>query len=300
MRVVISGSQGFVGRHLLARLGDGCEVLALGRTPTGDPGPGRYHQFELDDPVTLLPRDWRGLPFTLVHLAWDTSRPRSFDAYARHVRAVAGLLDHWGPQGLERVVMAGTAEEYGRRSGRLAEDQEPVGPLTPYGWGKRASRELLTNWSAVTGAPVVWLRPFIVYGPGQVGEMALPYALRQARRGLPADLSGGDQLRDFVYVADVVDAVLRALRVDAPGCHEFNIGTGEGARLRDVLEYMADLCGARHLFRFGVRPYRPGEPMEQVADRERALRVLGWAPTVSWRDGVRRAVAAGEGYRWTA
>jgi nucleoside-diphosphate-sugar epimerase len=303
MRVVLTGSRGFIGSRLLRRLWEeGVDVLGVGwrEGPARGPWGSRYHRCDRADPGSFLPPDLAGEPFTLVHLAWDTSRPAACGPHAEQVGWLAQWCDFWAGRGLGAVVMPGTAEEYGQRGGVVREDDPPEGRLSAYAWGKAAARTLLQGVAA-GGLPVVWLRPFLVYGPGQTGPMAVPYAVRQALAGQPADFSDGLQRRDFVYVDDVVEAFVAAVRRPAAGFRVLNLGTGQAVAVREVLAWLGELCGAGPRFRFGVLPRRDGEPDLQVADTTRAEQVLGWRATVGWREGVRRLVEALRGpCAWTA
>ena len=120
--------------------------------------------------------------------------------------------------------------------------------------------------------------------------MAVPYAIRQALDGLPAEFSDGVQRRDFVHVDDVAEAFRAALRVLSPGFTAVNVGTGKGTALRAVLELIGELTGAGKRFHFGARPRRSGEPLLQVAATDHAATVLGWRAKVDWADGVCRLV----------
>lgn len=269
--VVVTGSRGFIGRHVVRLLARDGDVIGAARS---------------DDPAELLPAEYHDRPFTLVHLAWDTTRSPRYGSHSECVGWLARLLDHWTGRGLRAVVAAGTAEEYGQRPGVLNEDDPPVGRLTAYGWGKAAARTLLQSW-ADGDRSAVWLRPFVVYGPGQGGNMAVPYAVRQALAGLPAELSDGAQRRDFVHVEDVAEAFRAAVRGRPAGFTTVNVGTGEGTPVRSVLERVGELLGATGRFRFGAIPRRAGEPLLQVASTDRAAAVLGWRAKVHWADGVR-------------
>ena len=291
MTIVITGSEGFLGRSVVARLAaDGHTVIAVDRLfHSGPVTPGvTHHQADLEDAALLLPPSWvAGQPFTLLHLAWDMRRYQGYGIQAGQVRQFANLLDFWGGQGLQRLIVMGSAEEFGSRAGLLTESTEPQLPLSPYGWAKRAARDLAASWSARAGHSVVWLRPFIMYGPGQKGDMVIPFALESARLKKSAQMTDGLQQRDFVFIDDVVDAVVRAVLWMGNGFQAFNLGRGEGVRVADIVMAIARHYQAEALFELGARSRRPGEPDIQIADNRMARELLGWNPAVDWREGLR-------------
>src|SRR2546429_167434 len=125
------------------------------------------------------------------------------------------------PGGLMRVVIVGSQGFIGRhlvRRFRRGGADVPRGGTRP-GPPEGAARELLRAWALAAGAPALWLRPFVVYGPGQTGSMVLPYAVAQAQAGQPARFSDGEQRRDFVYVDDVAEAFFAAAARAPAGFH---------------------------------------------------------------------------------
>jgi nucleoside-diphosphate-sugar epimerase len=293
MQVVLTGSRGFIGSQVAALLevGGTRPVRVSAQAPTGAVGP-TIHCCDPADYRTLLPTAVVGQPFVLVHLAWASGRPRDFAAHVRQLDWLARLCDGWVGHGLSGIVVAGSAEEYGMRGGRLKEDDASQGRLSPYGWAKKATRELLANVAA-GGLPVVWLRPFLVYGEGQTGDgMVVPYAIRQALAGLPANFTDGRQRRDFIHVTDVARAFVGAVEGvrngQLSGWHCCNLGTGQGTAVRTVLERIGTSLGAGNRFRFGVIPRRPTEPEEQVADNREAARILGWQASIGVDEGLER------------
>lgn len=295
-RVAITGGLGFIGSRLAKKLAsEEFDVLAVDalESQITTSGNVRFHRSDLSDPSDLLPAGlWADKPFTLIHLAWDTARTPSFSTHAWHVGTVAKLLEYWETRGLDRLIVAGSAEEYGQREGMLGEEDSPAGQLTPYGWGKRAAHLLTYTWQQRTRIPTIWIRPFIVYGPGQQGTMLIPYAINQALTHQPAQFSDGLQRRDFVHIDDVIAAFLAGARLQLAGFQTVNIGSGKAVPIRDVLEYLATLMNAQHLFEFGAIPRRKGEPAIQVANTEHARQVLHWKASIGWQEGLQTLSAA--------
>lgn len=281
-RIVVTGAAGFIGRRVVARLAVGADVIAIDRAadPGGWPKGVEYRQLDLDREMPAFKRIW-----ILVHLAWSLDRANAA-AQRESLQAFARLL---GQAGLAGVVGLGSAEEYGEREGRLRENMAPGAKLSAYGQAKHAAGKALEAWARGAGRKAVWLRPFVVYGPGQGGNMAIPYALCCARERIPGEFSEGLQFRDFVHVDDVADGIAAAalalptLKSAFAAC---NLARGEPVRLRDVLERIADQTNARELFRFGARPMRPGEPQEQYADVDEAAELFGWRAKIPWEQGV--------------
>ncbi len=295
MMIVVTGSEGFLGRRVVDRLAAaGDLVVAVDRLFHSGPVRDRvvHHQSDLEDPALLLPPGTHpNTPFVLIHLAWDMRRYQGYGIQAGQVRQFANLLDFWGQHGLQRAVVMGSAEEYGGSAGILSETSPPRFPLSPYGWAKRAARDLAVSWCERTGRPVTWLRPFIMYGPGQKGDMVIPFAIESAQLRRTAEMTDGLQQRDFVYIDDVADAVALAALREVGGWSEFNLGRGEGVRVADMVRAIAAHFRADDCFHLGARPRRPNEPDVQVADCTKARTLLGWKADVSWQNGLERTLS---------
>ena len=294
MTVIVTGAGGFIGRAVVRALSEvGRSVLATDRVEGNDAQEAAYIRADLADQaalVRLFERAGRGA--VLVHLAWEMRRHQGFAVQGACVSLTAQLLDAAAEHGVARVIGLGSADEYGAASGVIREDVAPMQPFSPYGWAKRAARDLAAAWRARNGIPVIWLRPFIVYGPGQRGDLMIPYAIEQARSRRPADFTDGEQRRDFVYIDDLAAAVRAAVDAPLSDFNEFNIGRGEPVCVRDVLTEIARHFGVESLFHLGARPRRPGEADEFVADITAARSRLAWEPRVSWREGISRACAS--------
>jgi nucleoside-diphosphate-sugar epimerase len=279
----VTGAAGFIGRRVVARLaGLGARVSGVDRVlkPADWPPGAEYVPWDLG----------KGLPavaagFVLVHLAWNMDRA---DPEAQS-GSTADFVRLLGTPGLQGVVGMGSAEEYGRLSGCLAEGRAPGPGLSAYGKAKNEACRALETWTRAPGRRAFWLRPFIVYGPGQGGRMAIPYALQCAKERKPAEFSEGLQRRDFVHVDDVADGIVQAalrLQDTVDPFSVCNLGCGEPIQLRNVLDRIAQNTQAQEFFHFGARPMRAGEPMEQYADVSAAKTLLGWSARISWKAGM--------------
>lgn len=281
---IVTGAGGFIGRRCLAHLREaGHEVVGVDRVP----GPGVDVVSDLSDAAAL--RSMAGDEVGLIHLAWDLRRESAtFESQSAQVSLLARCLEAvpW-----RQVIGIGSAEEYGLLGGTIRESDPPEYPLTPYGWAKRAAHDLVASWSDRTQTPALWLRPFLVYGEGQGGNMAIPYAVRQARAGAVAEFSDGLQQRDFIHVDDVAAAVVRAAERNRNGFRAINLGRGEAVPLRSVLEEIGRSLNALDRFRFGALLRRTGEPEVQVANVSWAALLLGWQAVIPWREGIARLCA---------
>ncbi len=283
--VILTGASGFIGQHLMRRLKKQriCFMTMDIRT------------IEDRDAPSVCVRAVDGTLFdfsdlkncTLVHLAWCPPLRDSTWPHAQQLNLLAKLMDAHGDS-IDRIIALGSAEEYGSRCGRLEEPEAVNIALSPYGWGKRAAQMLVETWCEVNDKSALWLRPFIVYGEGQQGNMAIPYAVGQALRREVADFSAGTQQRDFIHVDDIARAIGLAVTKPWKGFNIANLGTGVGTRLRDVLEQIAVLFDVAGSFRFGVRSMRPGEPEVQIAAINRAESLLGFTAQIRLDQGLRR------------
>jgi UDP-glucose 4-epimerase len=163
--------------------------------------------------------------------------------------------------------------------GRPLTEDDPLGSLDSYASTKAAADLMLRAAASASGRTLTVLRPFSFSGLYDGGNRLFPSLLRAAARGLPFPMSPGCQIRDYCAVQDVA-AALRCLlrRSPASAIEIFNIGSGAGVPLAELIQHVCRALDLRVDIRFGERPYAPHEPMHLVADITRARRELGWQP----------------------
>ncbi len=137
------------------------------------------------------------------------------------------------------------------------------------------------------GWPILGAMIFQAFGPGQPQSALIPAALAAARAGEDFPMTGGEQRKDWIYVADVAEGLARlAVVVGLDAGITVELGTGHGTRTRDVVQQIYALVGRGGRPRPGLLPDRPGEDVAQIADQARTLALLAWQPTYTLSQGL--------------
>ena len=306
-RTLVLGASGFVGRWVARALSlVGADVsLAVRNTATIEHLASAYglhgtvHQIDVSDATALaaLVKEIRpAVTFNLVGYGVDRSEQNETDGWRinaelveRLCRVVAEGRDlSWPGPGLVHV---GSALEYGVAGGDLAEDSVPR-PRTWYGKTKLAGTEALTRCSMSLGIPTLTARLFTVYGPGENAGRLLPSLVHAADTNTTVELTAGTQQRDFTYVQDVAEGLLRLALVQTEPGDVVNLATGKLASVRDFAEIAARIL---HLpstsLRFGERPTRPEEMAHDDVAIHRLRKLTGGVPQTGIAEGVRQTLA---------
>lgn len=299
-RVLVLGASGFIGHWLTRRLADAGADLTAGVRNTHAlddlPGAVTVSKIDLLDFAAVTDLITRVSPAVIFNLSGYGIDPRErSEDMARLINAELPplllramrhtTLPAWRGQ---RVVHAGSALEYGTCGGDFAETSQ-ARPTTLYGRTKLAGAVGLLNESAASGLASVTARLFTVYGPGEHAGRLLPSLLEAARTGAPIDLTAGTQQRDFTYVEDVVEGLLRLGTVWTSSAGLVNVATGELFTVRHFIETAAQILGIRSdNLNFGALPTR-NEEMEHDPVTIRKLKDLtAWAPSTTLAQGIRR------------
>ena len=232
----------------------------------------------------------------VAHLAALASVPRAeLDPETAARVNVGGTLVVLGEArraGVSALVYASSCSVYGDGGERPIAESAPLKPRSVYAVTKLAGERHVLLHHRTGGPPAIALRFFNVYGPGQPADSPYSGVLArfsaQALAGERSEIHGdGGQTRDFVFVADVVDALVLALEGASgePGGHVLNVGTGRSASVREIWRLVADAAGAAPAPTFG--PVRAGDMRHAAADTRRAAELLGFRARVPLREGIR-------------
>jgi UDP-glucose 4-epimerase len=297
--VLVTGAGGFIGGCLVRRLlasGSGVHVLLQGEIPWRLRGLAErvtVHRGDVRDAAGVSGVVSRVAPRVVFHLAAHGAYESQSDARAifetnligsQHVFAASAAA------GVELVVNAGSSSEYGFKREPMRETDR-LEPGSLYAAAKAAQTHLGTVMARRGPTAVVTLRLFSVYGPWEEPTRLMPTLLRRARAGLPLEMAAPDTAHDFVYVEDVLDALVDVERLRGLSGHVFNLGTGVQSTLRDVVAAVQETVGGRSEVRWGAMPARRWDTDRWQADVSRARGVLGWSARHTLRQGLARMAA---------
>jgi UDP-glucose 4-epimerase len=287
--VLVTGAAGFIGSALCARLkSQGIRVHGVTRSPDREEGSvtrwWRGDLSELSD-VQRIVSEVR--PDRIVHLASHVAGAPDVDLVLPTLRSnllsTVNLLLAANEAGCRRIVTTGTMVE---------PDFDAAGSVanSPYAMSKWASSSYSRMFHALYDLPLLNLRVFMVYGPGQRDlRKLIPHVILSLVKGERPRLTSGVWPIDWIYIDDVVEAFLAALVAPSADGGTFDVGSGSLVPIRDVVIRLVNLVGSDVAPEFGSLPDRPFE-RSRVADLEPARRVLGWEPATPLDEGLRRTV----------
>jgi nucleoside-diphosphate-sugar epimerase len=266
MTVLLTGATGFVGRQVLRALGDRripvCAVIRAGSQ-------GRLVEAQAVESIvtthdlfaehaTWWAQVCKGID-TVIHAAWF-AEPGSYLQSPKNSECLAGTLrfaEGAVQAGVRRFVGIGTCLEYDLSKGALS-IQTRLRPSTPYAEAKAAAFTVLSERLFQRGVAFAWCRLFYLYGEGEDQRRLVPYLRQQLKAGEPAELTAGNQIRDYLDVREAGRMIVDAALGNVLG--PVNVCSGVPVTVRELAERIADEYGRRDLLRFGARADNPADP----------------------------------------
>lgn len=303
MRALVTGGAGFLGSHLCDRLlRDGHEVIALDNLFTGTKRNiahllGRadfeFVRHDVVQPV-LVEVDWifnLACPASPVHYQYNPVKTVK--------TSVMGALNMLGlaKRVRARILQASTSEVYGDPAEHPQKETywgnvNPIGPRSCYDEGKRVAETLMMDYHRQNKVDTRIIRIFNTYGPRMAvgdGRVVSNFVV-QALRGETLTIYGdGSQTRCFCFVDDLIDGMVRLMSYTGSNAHEpVNVGSTEERSMNDLVSALGEVIGRRLTVE---RRALPGDdPVRRRPDTSRAIERLGWSPTTSLTDGLRKTV----------
>lgn len=285
--VLVTGANGFLGRHLLDRLAgaEGVSVHAVSRSlPQDEHGrSAAIHWQQLDladaDRVRAVVREIA--PAVIYHLASDNQGGREAGlipaSFRNDVQTTINVLMAAEELGCKRLVLPASLE-----------DREAV-PVSPYAAAKMTCRLYGQLFHSLYGLPVVFLRPFMTYGPGQKPYKLIPFAIRALLNGQSPAISSGARLVDWIYVDDVIEGFVRAAAAPNAAGSTIDLGSGVLVSVREAVEKASSMISSSASATFEGASTR-GREIVRAAEMGPAKELLGWEPRTTLDEGLRRTI----------
>ena len=301
-RVLVTGGGGFIGSNLVRSLLDrGDEVRVLDNFSTGNRGNLEGLDIEVVEgelrSYERVHNAVRGAE-VVFHLGALGSVPRSVQdpltSSAVNVEGTLNVLLAARDEGVRRVVFSSSSSVYGMRRDLPVTEETPPDPLSPYGVAKLAAERYCVSFARVYDRfESVVLRYFNVFGPRQSPRSqyaaVIPLFVTNIAEGRPVAINGdGEQSRDFTYVANVVDATVRAADAPAASGEIVNVSAGAPVTVNELADAIGKVVGQPVERTFG--PPRAGDIRASWADGSRAREVLGYEPSIGLEEGLRHTV----------
>lgn len=291
--VLVTGGSGFIGSHCLRPLVvRGYDVHAVFSTREPSPVDGvAWHRADLlkqGEPERIVAEVE---PSHLMHLGWYVTpgdvigAPDNFN----WTQASLALYRHFSDHGGRRIVTSGSSYEYDWQYGYCSEELTPLQPNTVYGTCKRALGDLVTAYAGVMGMSSAWARIFFAYGPREHPDRLASSVIRSLLAEAPAKCSHGEQIRDYLHVQDIADALVAMLDGDVEGA--VNIGSGTPIALKAIVREIGRQLGRPDLIELGAIPARANDAPLVVANVARLQSQVGWQPRIGLEEGIAQTIA---------
>lgn len=291
-KVLVTGATGFLGWHLCTLLVDlGAEVVGVSRSASRTKLPPGVQADAInlnlvDDAIALVERT---RPDYIFHLAGLVTADRSPDLVLPmlfgNLVGTVHVLHAALKVACKRVVQLGSSEEIGSVDG-----ESWIVPTSPYAAAKAAGSSYGRMFNRLYGLPVVIARPFLVYGPRQAGSKLIPYTILSLLRGETPLLTSGGQVRDAIFVTDLVRGILYSALSDAAVGQTLDLGSGVSHSVREIVQVIVELMGSKISPQFDKVPQR-SEEQRHVADIARTREIIAWEPRWQLKDGLRETIA---------
>lgn len=290
-KVLITGSSGFIGTNLLNTLkSQNYDIAVIEHSRITNSTNVTNYIGNICDYSFVEKTILDFQPNKVFHLAAYKNRSSNIEEVSLSIKVnLIGTLNLYQAltkvSVLESIIALGTIDEYGLHNS-LFKESTIENPVSPYGFGKLCGTQLAKFFNRSYNLPVIVLRPTIAYGPFQANDMFIPSLISTLISNRDFKMTAGNQLRDFIYISDLVEVMLLISENQDCKGEIFNIGSGKSLKLKDVAITIARDLKKEHFLKIGSIPYRSNEVMKYITDIDKIKNTFNWSPKVSFNKGI--------------
>jgi UDP-glucose 4-epimerase len=311
--ILITGGAGFVGSHLAEQLVEkGYEVTIVDNLSTGKMSnipKIKDQRSKIKDQITFVKADIRDIARlnkikgnfdAVVHLAAQIYVEKSIldpkETYDINLNGTFNILDFAREKRISKFIFASSSAVYGNVNKENISEEELLNQISPYGLTKMLAEQAVASYGRFYGITTTSLRFFNIYGPRQ--NNSSPYSgviskfLEQTEgKGKQPEIHGnGEQTRDFIYVEDVVEAIISSLKLGDKKNHIYNVGTGNTISIKDLFNLMVDLKERKDKIKPLYKPKREGDIQFSGANISKIKNELGFIPKYKIKEGLLKLI----------
>ncbi|MBX9840057.1 NAD-dependent epimerase/dehydratase family protein [Silvanigrella sp.] len=293
-KILILGSSGFLGKSFINKynsLLNQNNLLTVSRNDKNSTFNGSIENKTFIEELIKATN-----PYAIVNLTAFKDRGYSIDNFYSSIQTnIIGSLNIYNAvinnKSTKLIVNIGTCEEYGQNSIPFLESQCEL-PISPYSWSKTSTKLMSNIISNFENFNILTLRPSIAYGPLQDLDMFLPSLINNLLLKKEFDMTSGNQTRDFIYIDDIVNAILLALYNNKfENNSVFNIASGYSIKIKILAEKVEEIIGNYGLIKFGLKNDRKNEIIKYDVNINKAVELLNWHPITPLEDGLAKTIA---------
>ena len=294
--LLVIGGTGFIGHHIAIKgISEGFKVYSISRKKPENirfVEGVEYHYLDLLDIKRLKnflkSKSINYVVNTVGYIDHTLFKDGGDYVFENHFITTKNLLESLNKKYLKCFVHLGSSDEYGDNQSPQNEEQRES-PISPYSLAKVSSCHLLQMLYKTEKFPAVILRLFLVYGPNQNEKRFLPYLIKNSLRDNKFSVTLGEQIRDYCYVKDVINAIFLTFKTKSVLGNVINIASGNPIKIRKVIETVIDIVG-KGKPSFGDVKYRFNESMSLYANIAKAKKLLNWEPQYSLGKGLSETI----------
>lgn len=296
MRILITGSTGFIGSHVTRLLsGDHTVGVLLRNTSNTSRINDCLHRVvqqavQLNNKINLQSMLSNFQPDVIIHCGWEgvSKEYRESHNQISNINFTLNVLDAAIQAGVKAFIALGSQAEYALSKDQLTESS-PTQPETLYGAAKLATVTMAERMAANAGIRFVWARVFSIYGPSDHPDTLISTIIPRLLRGDSVSLTSGDRLWDYLFVEDAARAIsLLATSDKAEGV--FNLASGKQQTIREYVEIVRDVINPQLSLEFGALNDNSVQVYDLKANVDRLREIVGWTATTSFADGIKATV----------
>ncbi|MBI4019234.1 MAG: NAD(P)-dependent oxidoreductase [Candidatus Aenigmarchaeota archaeon] len=279
-QILITGCGGYIGSRLAAfLLKKGHKIVGISRHGMNASFP--FYEGDIRDKKllgTIMSKEYISVVFHLAALLKSDDEKETWDINVNGTKSVAMAFSE---SSAKKIIFASSAKAYGKMDAVPVREEDKLNPRSPYGKSKAEAENVLRG---IAGKQVIVFRQTYLYGKGMPAGFLIPDIIRQMDSGA-VTLRNADVKRDFIHIDDLIGVYFKALETPVEGT--FNISCGKSITLRDAAHLLAAAAGKK----ITVKSLDlPEDNQEELLDIEKIKRVLGWDPSVGYKEGFRRCV----------